>query len=135
MQVVYICAPLDAPTPEGIAHNIARAEALGRLVVHCGHAPIVVHSSSSALYGTDHARALESDKAIVRMIARFGGMLWILERDDGTLSPGCGVESDTWYDAGRTVQTRFTWAEWRVLAEERGFDLDTGLPIPRLSDE
>ena len=96
--VVYICGPFAAPDQGAVAENIKRAEILGRIAVNRGYAPIVVHSNVEELFGSDRdpalrAVGLECNLAVTRAVAESGGFLWVITRDDGTLSEGCSAEA------------------------------------------
>lgn len=115
--LVYIAAPYADPTPEGIRWNIARASLMGRLAFEMGHTPIVPHVLGAALFGTDEtpqtrADALRYGLDLVRDVARAGGDLWVLTRDDGTLSDGCAAEVARFQaSAPRTTVLSFTWPD------------------------
>lgn len=84
MKVVYIAAPVAAPTAEAIEDNLCRAEALARHALERGYAPICVHSMiARAVFGDEQnpehrARGMAVDMEIVRSVARTGGELWVL---------------------------------------------------------
>ena len=46
---MYLAGPYRAPTPIGVAWNVARAEAAGRAITALGHRVIVPHSLSKPL--------------------------------------------------------------------------------------
>ena len=94
---VYVAAPYGAPTQEARAWHVARAELLGELAAACGLAPVVVHRRiHDHEWGPDEdpasrAAGMEVTLAIcLETVKR--GLLWVLERDDGTLSPGTQAE-------------------------------------------
>jgi len=104
-EVVYIAAPLGAETDAEIEANVRRAEALGRVAIACGLAPIVVHSNAGRLFGSDNdpearERGIQADLAIVRAVAAVGGHFWCLLRGDGTLSAGCRREHEEFLRSG-----------------------------------
>lgn len=134
---VYIAAPFAAATPEARAKNVRRACVLAAYAVRRGLAPVVVHPLVElGIFGRDDApeereRGLAAACALAEMVGRHaGGCLWVLTRDDGTLSPGTEREDAAWrrgfeatlasYGAERrSVVVRATWAEWD-RAIERG---------------
>lgn len=119
--IVYICAPFSAPSLLERDRNVNRALLLGRLAVLSGFAPIVVHPSIDSVFGDDNdpaarARGLACNLAVCELVAHNGGALWILLRDDGTMSPGCECERAVWSMSRAEKITAHTWAGWRALA-------------------
>lgn len=47
MKAVYVAGPYRAPTPEGIAENVARVKKIARLLADQGVLPIVPHLAMS----------------------------------------------------------------------------------------
>ena len=96
---VYIAAPYSDPDPAIVARNVERAAWLGRLAVAEGRVPIVPHLLVPALTGPeDPARpevrelALQIGLGLVDTVARAAGDLWVLSRDDWSLSAGVELE-------------------------------------------
>ena len=129
MKCVYIAAPYASDHPDGIATNVRRAVALGRLATEQGLAPIVVHPSILAgVYGDDNdpearARGLKCTVAIAKLVARTSGHLWVLRNDDSTMSKGVAGEVVVWMRAtGMGAQSEglhsFTWERWVQLHPE-----------------
>ena len=117
--VCFIAAPYAARTQLGEADNIRRAEALGRLAVALGYVPVVVHSNGERLYGPDthpesRAVALSCSTALVRQLATLprSGM-YVLLRDNGTMSNGVAAEVSDWQQTGDPdAITSKTWDDW-----------------------
>jgi hypothetical protein len=98
---VYIAAPYGDPDPLKVARNVERAVWLGRLAVAEGLVPIVPHVLVPALTGPEdparpevRALALELGLDLLDTVARAGGDLWVLSRDDWSLSAGVEAELD-----------------------------------------
>lgn len=118
---VYICAPYRGD----VAENRRRAIALTVLALHHGLAPICphVHDAAYLLHPEPDRVALEAGLVQVATVARVGGRLWVLKRDDGTLSEGCAAEHARYFDALRGfpgVGAIQTWAQWRPVFEAAG---------------
>lgn len=41
--LVYVAGPYSAPTREGVAANIAKAEAIGKAIIQAGYVPVIPH--------------------------------------------------------------------------------------------
>lgn len=129
----YVAGPYWDQSPKVRAWNVARAAFLGRLAVLEGLAPIVVHTSIQALYGTEETMAnravgLEVDLSILRLVARGSdagrGWLWGLYRDDRTLSEGTRLEVTEWKslraEFGAHTPLLGDWREWGLKASKHG---------------
>lgn len=88
MKRVYVASALSAPTPEGVAANIARAREHCLVVLREGHAPLAPH----VLYG---AVLDDADPADRELGLRAGG-LWLSVADElwafGEVTPGMARE-------------------------------------------
>jgi hypothetical protein len=119
-RLCYIAAPYADPSPEVRAWHVARACLLARLAVNTGWAPIVVHPGIAPIYGaeeTEELRAvgLDVDITLLLHVRRAGGSLWLLLRDDLTMSSGVAAERRAWWDspsAGRELV--LDWAGWQA---------------------
>lgn len=80
--------------------NLRRARALAALACREGLAPVVPALSCDVfrLAFRDPVQAekaaLERGITLAATVAKAGGLLWLLFRDDGTISPGCRGEID-----------------------------------------
>lgn len=96
-QRVYICAPFASGTLDGIRGNVARAEVLADYALWRGYAPTVPHVAGlaevEAAGGVEtpevRAAAMMRCLADLTAVAVEGGVLWVLRRENGTLSDGC----------------------------------------------
>ena len=124
MSLVYIAAPLGAPTAALRAWHRERATLLCALAFYGGYVPVCVHPYAETATGSDAdpdarerglARALDA----VEVVAKAGGALWVLRRDDGTLSEGCTQEAAqyaVWRPPHTDNQTSVAnWTRWRAL--------------------
>lgn len=121
--LVYIAAPYAAlpdslrPRKERRA-NTYRAAMLAQLATRLGWSPICVHPLIEAgVFGddsnpVDRARGIAAVVAQVELVAQARGHLWVLTRDDGTLSAGCRHELEAFMLAGGSNVDIATWAEW-----------------------
>jgi hypothetical protein len=134
-KLAYIAAPYADPNPAVRAWNVARACLLARLAVSTGWAPIVVHPGIAAIYGEDEteelrALGLEVDIALLLHVRREGGFLWVLLRDDLSMSSGVAAEWRAWLlgrapsdGQGWLVSTKelvCSWEDWRPSMSEAG---------------
>lgn len=137
--LVYVAGPYAAPTPEGIEQNVRRAVAVGAYATRLGYAPIVPHAAGFAgVYGDPHEgdgptgetrrRSIEIGCAHARFVSAQGGELWIIQRDDGTMSSGVQAEFDAWCETAHLHKrvASAPWAAWqaRLEAVEQVTDLD-----------
>ncbi len=112
---VYIAGPYAAATPEERAENVRRIGAVSRWAVENGYAPVSVHAAIEAGHlGEDddpvaRERGIEVSLALVDMVAHSHGELFVIERDDKTLSTGSEREVRRF---GRPPTIRGTWANW-----------------------
>ena len=118
----YIAAPYAGDVDE----NVRRACALGALAMREGRAPIVVHPAiAGGVYGRDEV-PMERDGgrlatiAVQRMVQADGGELWVLLRDDGTMSPGTAAEVADWRALpGARAPRWFRWVDGEPVEVER----------------
>ena len=101
--VVYIATPVRATDELTRRWHHARAAALGRHAVSRGLAPLVPALAVAGLLEgyphaeqSDHPAALDMCLGLLRSVKLSGGSLWILSRDDGSLSDGCRAELEAW---------------------------------------
>jgi hypothetical protein len=140
---VYIAAPYGAGSESEIRRNVARAVALGRLAASLGLAPIVPHAIGwLGVHGTRDesdmgARviAIESGCAIASLVGTGGGLLWLLARPDGTLSPGCMSERAAYWQSYRSMFgedppesliLRRRWEGWGADLRRFGIEVSDG---------
>lgn len=110
---VFIAGPYSAPSPEETAQNVERSRLLGVLAVRLRCSPIVPHLHGAAdLYGTEHDdgqgsatrdAALACSTATAWMVGEARGHLWVILRDDRSLSAGCQAELEAWTDGQRNL--------------------------------
>lgn len=130
--LVYIAAPIRAESEALMRWNINRAMLLARFAFLAGYQPVTVHPL--ALFGVcrednpeERAAALAGDLELVRTLATNPrAELWALERHDGSLSEGVGLEVEQWMlsapahsaeDVPRMA--RSTWSGWWQEVERR----------------
>lgn len=96
-----------------------RAVALARMASRAGYLPVVPHLPGfHGIYGdsSDSAEsrqtALAAGLALLDMVKAAGGELWVIKRDDGTLSAGCRLELDRWLLAPAGVFRARRWELW-----------------------
>lgn len=123
--IVYIAGPYTAPTRDGIARNIRRAVALGRYAAHLGHTPLVPHAQGwMGVYGAgDESEAGVRELALrcSRELAARAEEMWVIERDDLSLSEGTRAELEAF---GRLPEYRMPWSAWCMWGAERRADLE-----------
>lgn len=125
--LVYIAGPYAAPTAQERAENVRRIGVLSRLALGLGLAPVAVHAAVEAGHfgqdcnPADRKRGLDAACSLAQWVAKSGGDLWVLTRDDGFFSSGCVQEVDAFQrtaNAGPVVSR--TWAEWcEIIASVR----------------
>lgn len=121
-RLCFVCAPFGgwvpegqvpeadepAPTPQSVrtqlkaqeAINVNRACFVGHILwKHRHYAPIVPHAIGTMVFGDDHdskvrERSIESGEVMARAVAKVGGSLFLLKKDDCTVSEGCRREFD-----------------------------------------
>lgn len=118
---VYIAAPYRAATSAERAENVRRAGVLSRLALHLKFAPVCVLAAVEAGHfgrdgvPEDREEGLNAATALCRMVAKQRGQLWIIMRDDGTLSEGCRRE-EVAYNCAVAREAQWvlvkTWAAW-----------------------
>lgn len=125
--LLYVAGPYAGSTPEAIAENVRRATEVAKLAALRGFAPIVphlhghagVHGSPDESCGKSRGVALEC--AVAQVAAcRY---LFVILRDDGTLSPGTALEYDAWLEANSSrmsVLTCLTWFDWQQRIADPG---------------
>jgi len=121
---VYIAAPFAGD----VDVNVQRACQLSMLAVKIGLAPIVVHPGIAAgAYGDDGSpsereRGLRAVCALVDLVAEHRyGELWVLLRDDGSMSPGTQREFERfkktrWWCFGSAVVAGKDIADHYIVA-------------------
>ena len=115
--LVYIAGPYAGL----IDTNVARASELSRYAVAQGLIPLCLHGSIQAgAYGDDdhpeeRARGLERACSVASLVARSSGRIWVITRDDGSLSDGTERELESWLRATREAfrpPAVRTWSQW-----------------------
>lgn len=130
--IVYIAGPYMAPSAPEIRANVARAVALGHAAVKLGLVPIIPHAHGYlGVFGDPHEadglrtreRALRVAVHTVKAVRRVDGALWIIERDDHSLSSGTQMELDAFMAPsaapGMSALLRFNWNGWCAYASSR----------------
>lgn len=128
MTPVYVAGPYAAPTPDLILQNVVRASIVGWLAVDRGLAPVVPHLLGwGGLYGDPNEGdsrtrelALRCSRTLAYSVGVRCGEIWVIERDDGTLSSGTEAEleefGEGFRDAGGVGISgcirRETWDVW-----------------------
>ena len=121
---VYIAAPYASQDPLVRALNVRRACALARLAVEMGLAPICVHPGIAPIYGDEEtpelrARGLAVDLALVELVARAGGALWLLWADEGPpVTEGVALERVAFGTPER--EEGGSWSRWFEDFESEG---------------
>jgi hypothetical protein len=112
---VYVAGPFAGAT----LTNAARAACVSALAVRQGYAPICVHPAiREGAYGggdvpVERERGLAAVVALVELVARNGGELWVILRDDGTPSAGTAREMEAFRAAAPHGRIRTgAWAVW-----------------------
>lgn len=109
MIVAYIAAPYAGDE----AANLRRADALALAVALLGRAVYIPHRAIGQQRpdtARSRAPAIRACLAAVDRVAKMGGELHVLERDDGSLSPGCALEVERWRAWG-AVEVRWMWGD------------------------
>lgn len=124
MKLAYIAGPYAASDKKTREENVRRIGELCLYALKNGFAPITVHAAIEAgHYGRDEdeedrKRALAADCEIVAAVAKQGGALFIILRDDGSCSPGSGAERQAFVQnapSGSCFEK--TWAQWKEVFE------------------
>lgn len=122
MSLLYIAAPLGAPTAAHRRWHRERAELLAALAFAAGYTPVYVHTYAETAMGPDtdpdaRERGLARSLAAVRAVAVACGGLWVLLRDDGTPSAGCAREIAEYNNhLDPIAPAGNVWAVWRAFA-------------------
>lgn len=140
MKLCYIAGPYGASTLAEIDHNVARAVALAAYAASCGLAPMITHPLGRVGTFGDPAeaedgeavrkRALAYGVHLAELTARDYGFLWVIARDDGTLSAGTQAERDAFLavspSGGASHVAEGTWANWVRFTAARAepYDLE-----------
>ena len=112
MKLIYLAAPLSAPTWQARARNLARAQQLRDMLerdrgvmVFLPHERIAREHGYPSAEETDEIRAAAFRSCLTALvrIQRRGGALHVLRRPDGTVSDGCQIEIDHWTSFGGDV--------------------------------
>jgi hypothetical protein len=117
----YIAGSFAGPNDAAVLRNVARALGVGWLATERGFAPLVPHAAGwlGVHGGKDEdpgvrTAALTCGVSIARAVAAVGGHMWIVLRDDGTMSDGTALEHDCFRAHGgtdlRLIARR--WDEW-----------------------
>jgi len=126
---VYLATPVRDAAPERRRLNYLRAVTLARLAASEHLAPLVpaltvgaaLEGFQGAERGPDHPDALTCCRSLLRAVKVAGGRLWVLTRDDGSLSGGCAVELQAWRSwlglEGGTHQQAPDVLRWRDLED------------------
>ena len=130
MSLAYIAAPYGAGTVAEIRRNALRAAALGRLAsMYSGVSAVVVHAGIASVFGDDddpeaRENGLEANLELVSVLAFSRAELWVLLRDDGSVSDGVRQEVDAFHLAGGLLYHFGTWQSFTRTAARIGVELD-----------
>ncbi len=89
MTPCYLAGPYSAPTAEGRAENVRKIGRICRFLTRQGYAVVTIHAAIEAgHYGDDgdpedRERGLAADCALVDVVIKAGGTLYVLTCDDG----------------------------------------------------
>lgn len=136
VRAVYIAGPYKAATPEEIERNVRRACAVGffAATVH-GLSPTVPHAESwLGVLGSPleadgeltRSRALRVTTAKAAQIGRAGGDLWVIAREDGTLSEGTQLDLEAFRSQGVTSSQSILVKPWSGWARTLRVSLPRG---------
>ena len=135
---VYIAAPYASTDPAVRAWNVSRACLLARVAAGSYTlAPVVVHPGIAQVYGEEETPLLREigmrvDLSLLHHVYGANGRLWVLLRDDGTMSDGVKLEVEHWValDAagptaapGSLSRSIRLWRWSDLGAEVQGLDL------------
>jgi len=130
-RLVYVCAPYGATTHEERERNVARALGVAQVLAREGWCPVCLHPAIHAgVYGDDSDPAqreagLRVAVRTVEEVVRGQGLVAVLLRDDGEMSPGTAMEwlaarrvAATWtgrqaWDPDRPLLLSGTWETWQ----------------------
>jgi hypothetical protein len=118
-ELCYVAAPYSAPTAAQRRVNVARARAIGILARHDGFVPIVPHvMGADGLFGSVEDDGRPSDErtetiALCCELASRCERMYVLTRDDASMSEGCAMEREAWWTRQESgVLLAGTWATW-----------------------
>jgi len=115
--LAYIAAPYAGDETE----NLRRADALALAVASTGRAVLIPHRAigqSRPDTPETRADALRACLAAVVAVWYGGGEMYVLERDDGSLSEGCAMEVEAWRRRGGS-EIRWRWVDGRPVVVDR----------------
>lgn len=125
MNSAFISGPIKAATPAELSENVRRAVHLARWSVERGYAPMCAHPGVAAgMYGREEVpaereRGLRICEALAADVARSGGAMFVILRDDGTASQGVAREVRAYFAATATDAAPrvvgCTWQGWLAL--------------------
>lgn len=124
--LLFVCAPYASFGGIDIPENVRRAAALGSYAASLGFSPVVPHTHGFlGVYGspsekdeTTRATALSCGVALARAIGSNRGRIWVIAREDGSLSEGCREEVYAFSESsGMTVDdiSIRRWSSWCAL--------------------
>lgn len=123
--LVYIAAPLGAPTPALRRWHRERANLLAALAFASNRTPVCVHTYAELAIGDDTdpgARewGLKRSMDALETVFRRDGRMWVLLRDDGTESAGTLAEVERWEELWKASGSSYpirasTWKNWRDM--------------------
>lgn len=124
--LVYIAAPLGAPTPTLRRWHRERANLLAALAFASNRTPVCVHTYAELAIGSDadpkaRKRGLRRSMDALEVVFRSDGCMWVLFRDDGTESVGTLAEVERWEELWQASGSAYpirasTWKNWRDWA-------------------
>jgi hypothetical protein len=146
--IVYVAGPYAGDSLEVIERNVGRAVAVGFLAVQRGLCPVVPHTMGwlhvhgahdESVPGVREA-AIQCGVSLAYATAKVGGILWVVSRDDGSLSAGTQLEVDCYRAHGGVTAVIRTWDQWvregasyRRPVDDRFYEMDAQIGI--LKDE
>lgn len=130
MRLVYVAAPLSAPSVQDRTLHRDRAAFIGRLIAMSGEVPIVPHLTVGGLFpgyplhpeeAGVRKLAMDLCLSLVGNVASCDGRMVVLKAPDGSISNGCQEEME-WFQEKSSEPIRLTvWDDWK--AEAKWFDL------------
>lgn len=133
-ELLYIAAPFGAETIAEIRDNVERVTELHRFALAQGWRPIAVHPTvfmggfGEDTFLSDRERGLQVDCDLACMVARQGGTLWVILRDDGSMSEGTTREADAFREVGKGREQYLTWRLWQQVMQSNPDDLKSFRP-------
>jgi hypothetical protein len=125
MRMVFVAGPYRGASDAEVAENVRRACAVAAHATRCGllafsphaHGFCGVHGDPS---GTDTATeevAIRCGRAWAAHVGTVYGRVWIIERDDHTLSAGTAGELGAFMTSNGDARhvVRHTWPEWEEI--------------------